>query len=243
MAQRTSRSSRYAVLLSGLALALFASALAAGIPVGVRGEWTWLPNKIPVRLASSLAIGLALVFAAWFFCRSGRWERMGRWSRLSALILFVLLTFALQGAVLNAAGLPLVSAGEIIASPVATTYYGIALELGDVRSWVGSYPTFMGDLPYHAKTHPPGFALFFLGVQRACAALIQEPGELLYTLAERYRMFGIGPGPSQAAAIVSAFLIALLGALSLLPIYGLGRQLVGSAGAAWRRSSEKLSSS
>jgi len=233
VAQRTSQSARRAVLLSGLALALFAWALAAGIPVGIRGEWTWLPNRIPVRLASSLATGLALVLAAWLFCRSGRWERMGRWSRLSALILFVLLTFAFQAAILNAAGLPLVSAGEIIASPVATTYYGIALELGDVRSWVGSYPSVMGDLPYHAKTHPPGFVLFFLGVQRACAALIQEPGELLHALAERYRVFGIGPSPSEAAAaIVSAFLIALVGALSLLPVYGLGRQLVGSGGAA-----------
>lgn len=219
MAQRTSQSARRAVLLSGLALTLFAWALAAGIPVGIRGEWTWLPNRIPVRLASSLVTGLALVLAAWLFCRRGRWERMGRWSRLSALILFVLLTFAFQAAILNAAGLPLVSAGEIIASPVATTYYGIALELGDVRSWVGSYPSVMSGLPYHAKTHPPGFVLFFFGVQRACAALIQEPGELLYALAERYRVFGIGPSPSEAAAaIVSAFLIALVGALSLLPV-------------------------
>ena len=78
MAQETSKSGRRAVLLSGLALVLFASALAAGLPVGIRGEWTWLPNRIPVRLAPSLAIGLALVLAAWTFCRSGRWERMGR---------------------------------------------------------------------------------------------------------------------------------------------------------------------
>jgi len=231
------KNSRHLLVLAATAVTLgLAAALARGWELGVRGEWVWRHNRLPTLLAPALAAGLLLVIVVAVACRPGRWNEMRPAWRVGLLALLVLLALALQWGLLTAAGSPLVSwvaPGWIVASPNATTYFSVSFEVVEVRDWLASYPEHMGALPHHARTHPPGFVLFFLLVRRLCAALTSHPAPVLEAIADGYnRTFGTLFSPADAAAaMVSAALIAFAGALSLIPLYLLARGLVGAEGA------------
>jgi len=223
---------RRVVLAATAATLALAAALAKGWEPGIRGEWVWEQGRLLVYFAPAMAAALLLAAAAWFLCRPGRWIGMRPASRAIWLAALVLLVLALQWGLLTAVGPPSISwaaPGWIIASPNATTYFSASLDVHNVEEWVASYPQHMGGLPHHARTHPPGFALLFYGLRQASAAVISEPAPLLASLAENYNdTFGLGLRPTDAAAAVGgAAVIALIGALSLLPLYCLGRELVG----------------
>jgi hypothetical protein len=225
------------VLIAGAAAAALLLGLSRGLPLGIPGEWVWRANRgpgaVPVQLWPALLVGLALVGICGLIARPGRWTAMSGAARAGWLALLILAVFAMQMALINAAGVPLASPGAIIASPVATTYYSVSLEVRDWRQWVATYPEQMHSLPYHARTHPPGFVLFFMLLRRAAAGLVPYPSGYFRELAEAYRAFGIGPSPADAAAALAApFVISLLGALSLWPLYLLARHLTSPETAA-----------
>ncbi len=211
-------------------LALIA-ALAMGWQVGIPGEWVWRRNQLPTPLVPASLVALLLLGVIALACRPGRWSAMTPARRAFLLALLVLLVLALQWALLAAVGSPAVSwvaPGWIIASPNATTYFSASFEVRDVGDWLASYREQMNALPHHARTHPPGFMLFFLVVRRLCAALIPQQSPVLAALAEGYNQtFGTLFSPADAAAsLVSALLAALTGALSLIPVYLLTRELL-----------------
>jgi len=143
------------------------------------------------------------------------------------LFLLVVLVFVLQLALINAVGAPWISPGSIVISPNATTYFALSMSIKDVHPWVAGYHDAMASLPYHARTHPPGITLFFYGVRKLMAVAVPEDMLPFSTWAQEYRIFGLGPTSADAAAAVaSAFLIALLGALSIVPIYLLSKELM-----------------
>jgi len=223
------RSARNLLLASALAVAAGGAAIAFGAPAGIPGEWVWRPNEVPVSLLPAVVPGLALVLVAAALARPGRWGALrpaGRAAWLGALIACL---FAFQCALLTAVGHPLAGPGAVIASPSATTYFSVSFDIQNPRAWIGGYAARMPDLPYHARTHPPGLLLMFYAVRRAAAALIPRPGPFLQAAARDYNdTFGLGLSASDsAAAIASAFLIALIGALALAPIYLLARRLAG----------------
>jgi len=202
-------------------------ALEAGWEPGLRREWVWRGNALPVHMWPPLAAGICLAALSALLCRARAWEAMRPLARGFSLALLILVAFSLQGALLNAVGTPWITPGAYIVSPNATTYFGVALDVQNPADWVGRYPELLRTLPYHAATHPPGFVLFFLAIQRACAALIETPSPALADLATAYSdLFGLGLAPPDAAAaIAGALAIALIGALGLLPIYFLSRRL------------------
>ncbi|HUU53902.1 MAG TPA: hypothetical protein VMY87_03190 [Armatimonadota bacterium] len=215
------------LMAAGSATVAFGVALAAGWEPGLRGEWVWRENVLPVRMWSALAAGIALAVVSGVLCRGRAWETMRPLGRALSLVLLILIVFAFQVAMLNAVGVPWVTPGAYIVSPNATTYFGVALDVRDPADWIARYPELLATLPYHAATHPPGFVLFFLAIQRASAALIGQPSPQLAELATGYSdLFGLGLAPPDAAAAVaSALAIALVGALGLLPLYFLARRL------------------
>jgi len=226
-------STRWLMLAATAATLLLAVALATGWQVGVSGEWVWRNNTLRTVLWPALVVGILLVVMTGVAGKPGRWTRLQPASRAIMLALFVLLVLALQWTLLTAVASPSLSwvaPGWIIASPNATTYFSASFEVRDARRWLASYPELMSSLPYHARTHPPGFMLFFLLVRRFTAAAIPRPPALLAAIAEGYNQtFGTLFSPADAAAaIIGAAAVALLGALSLLPLYALGRTLVGA---------------
>jgi len=228
MSETADHSSRRLLLVAAIATAAFGLAMAGRVPVGIPGQWVWRPNDLPVHLWPAGVAALLLVCVAWLICRPGWWARSRPAARAVALALLILCAFLVQLGLLNAIGVPWVYPGAVIASPVATTYYSVSLEVRDPAQWVASYPQVMHLLPYHARTHPPGLVLFFIGLRRLCAALIPEPPPILTEIARAYEEFGIGPTPADAAAaIVAPIIISLLGALCLWPLYLLVRALVG----------------
>jgi hypothetical protein len=222
------------LLVAAAAVAIAAGLFARGVGVGIpayRAEWIWRPlsRQLSIDLTPSAAAGLVLVVLAWALCRPGWWEKRRPWARGVGLVLLVLAVFALQCTLINAIGAPWVAPGAIVSSPPATTYFVVSLDVHSTRQWLARYPELMPGLPYHAATHPPGLTLFFLAVRRICAALLPAPGRTLSDLAHVYNQwFGLGMSPSDAAAAVaSGMLVALLGAISIIPVYFLARHLIG----------------
>ena len=228
MAEPTNSQPRALLLAVALLVGALGLALAYRLPFGIPGEWVWRPNQLALRLAPAGWAALALVLLTWLLSRQGWWQSRRPAVRAAMLALLVLAVFALQVGLLNATGPPWVTPGAIIASPVATTYYSVSLDVRDPAQWVATYADRMGTLPYHARTHPPGFVLLFVLLRRICEWAVPDPPPVLHTIAESYRIFGIGPTPADAAAaITGAFLFAFVGALCLWPLYLLGRELVG----------------
>jgi hypothetical protein len=228
-ATATDKSARALFLVAALSLVALASALACGLPIGIPGQWIWRRNELPLNplvMVAALAAGAAFALLAWMLTRRD-WEGMGRARRALWLALLVLVVFAMQTALLNAIGVPWSSPGAIIASPKATTYFGVSLEVKELLPWLAHYQEVMPRLPYHAQTHPPGVVLFFSAVRRATAGVVPAGSPYWSALAKQYEFFGIGPTAADAAAaVVSAFLIAFIGALGLIPIYLLAANLV-----------------
>jgi hypothetical protein len=232
--QAVDRSSRHMLLVAGLAVAIAANLFARGVGVGIpayRAEWMWRPlaKAIPVNLLPATLVAAALVLLVGALCRSRWWEGGSRWRRALALLALVLVTFALQTAMVNAIGEPWVAPGAIVASPVSTTYFAISHDVHSVRGYLADYHHIMPGLPYHAATHPPGITLLFLAVRRACAAATPESAASSPVIA-RVQFYaeelGVGFPPEDAvAAIASALLLALAGSASIVPVYLLARQL------------------
>jgi len=228
------RSSRYMLLVAGLAVAIAANLFARGVGVGIpayRAEWIWrpLPKAIAVNLLPASLVAGVLMLLVGALCRSGRWEAASRSRRALALLALVLVVFALQTAMINAIGEPWVAPGAIIASPVSTTYFAISRDVHSVRDYLANYHHIMPKLPYHAATHPPGITLLFLAVRRACAAFTPASAASSPVIA-KVRFYadklGVGFPPEDAvAAIAGALLLALAGSASVIPIYLLARQL------------------
>lgn len=56
-----------------------------------------------------------------------------------------------------------------IARPFERTdieYYGAVSRVGDLRTFIGTYPQHAGEMPMHAQTHPPGAVLFLWAATR-----------------------------------------------------------------------------
>jgi hypothetical protein len=216
------------LLASGLVTVAFGVAVMSGWEPGVQGEWVWRRNALPARLWGPLGIGAALALLSALLCR--RWDQLRTATRAACMAALILMVFALQASLLNSVGPAWVTPGAYIVSPNATTYFGVSLEVGNAADWVAGYPELLSGLPYHAATHPPGFVLFFLAIRQATAAAIGSTSPGLAELARSYSdVFGLGLAPTDAAAaVVSAFIIALIGALALVPLYFLTRLLAGS---------------
>jgi len=229
MAQPTNNPSRALLLAAALLTAATCGALAYRVPFGIPGQWVWRQNQLALQLAPAGWAAFALILLVWFVSRPDWWENQRPPARAAMLFLLILVAFGLQVGLLNATGLPWVTPGAVIASPVATTYYSVALDVRDPVTWIASYADQMRALPYHARTHPPGFVLLFIALRRICEAAFPHPPQILTTIAESYRVFGIGPTPTDAAAaIAGAFLFALIGALSLWPFYLLARRFMSA---------------
>jgi len=227
------KSARALLVPAVLALAAFAFYLTLGLPVGIRGQWEWRYYNIPVPnnlLPAFLAV-LALSLLTWFLVRLP-WKEVPRPRRALWLTFLVLAVFGLQAALLSFAGGPWMDAGGIIISPVATTYFSTSYDIRDVRGWTAAYQDRMPALGHHVRTHPPGLVLLFYGLRQLAAHVVPAHGTQFDAIAEVYRCFGLGPTPGDAAAaIFSAFLIALLGAVGILGVYALSIRLMSDQAA------------
>lgn len=234
------RSARNLLLVAGLSVAVAVNLFARGVGVGIRAyraEWIWRPlaKELRVHLMPAFLASAALVGLVWWLCRRGRWEEMRPWGRAMALAALVLVTFALQCALINAIGQPWAGPGAIIASPVTTTYFDDSRHVGPVGEYLARYHEIMPTLRYHAATHPPGTTLFFWAVRRACRWVPSSWYAESVTVAtvQAYADFlGVGfPRSDGLAAVVSALLLALLGACTVVPVYLLTSRMTGAQAA------------
>lgn len=205
------------------------------LPLGIPGEWVWRYDTFPEpqRLAiAALCFGCAvyLGFSIWRLVRRGR--------RGAGLVLAALLGTGLLTRVGVIALTPhwAVGAAQVLLSEVATSYYGEASKVDDLRAYVRAYPQAMRALPYHLQTHPPGavtvmwllrratdqFPLFARNV--AGMAFYAPPQGVTAVLAR-----ALGKPDLTTAEVVGAFWVAVFlaaaGWLTCLAVYALAARL------------------
>lgn len=227
-----------ATLLAGIGAGL----LSAYGTWGVAGEWQWQHAAVArVRWWMPVAPAIALtVFAVWLLRRARREARVSAaWG-----LAFVLLAFILQLSTLAMAPASTVSAGAVILSPVATTYFTEAAKVPDLREFLRDYANRMRTFSQHAQTYPPGPILFFWCRQQiverspAVRAFVSylivavtglTPADLAAVYSRLYRT-PVTPALA-AAAILSAWQLGFLGCASILVIFVLARARWGAAAA------------
>jgi hypothetical protein len=222
--------------------AVGAGLLAADWPWGVPGEWQWQRRVIELpRWWMPLAPSMALIaFSLWLV------RRVRRGAKAAAIwaLPLVLLAFMLQLSTLAIAPASTVRAGAVILSPVATTYFTEAAKISDLRQFLGDYANRMRAFSQHAQTYPPGPIVFFWSVRQVVERSpgAQAMGAILVAAATGLapadaagayaRLYGRPvTGPETVAAVLAAWLLGLLGCVSIAPIFLLARDRWGDAAA------------
>jgi len=246
---------RRALLLIGVIAALtcvlcglvYTRTLRLGIP----GEWVWQYKPTPgAGLLAELGLPLALFFAflvsVWLFARIGM---LRSWDReLVAVAVVVVLGFAFQVASASIWG----GLGQdvfAIQQESVGGYYNLSLEIDSPVAFLEGYPRLIATRPDkhgpvgHLNTHPPGNTMYFYLLRRFFESapelaeqvtaletsmvkdtfdyLIEKPNQLVLRPAER------------ATIYVGALLARLLAVLVAVPIYLLGRSVLGKRRALW----------
>jgi hypothetical protein len=197
---------------------------------GLRGpapdtaEWHWVYALRPLArwwlpLVAAVAMG---GIAAWWL-RTRRW----RWG-LAALVVGNLL---LQGALIYPDNTAVFT--ELIERTLADEtngYFRLAATIADMPALLRDYPAQMSTFPSeHTRTHPPGLILAnWLALQafQRWPGLSQAIAETVWPL-RCTDLWLLDSPPAVAAALAAVTLVlALAGALTVLPTYGLARRLL-----------------
>jgi len=208
------------------------------LPLGVSDQWEWLRRPVAVvpSLAAAVAVGAAigagvLVLAV---LRSG-----GQPTRtVAAVLLAAILVASLLVAVGLAASDPGLWASGALAviSDTSMGYYGQALSLSGVSDAFSYHSARVAStrVPDRVRTHPPGPIIFFYLLRQW---LEYAPGVIDWgeaALAQRdispAQFHGIARGLAQAPisrrdaalAVPITFILTVLGAVVVLPAYGIG---------------------
>lgn len=198
-------------------------------------DWRWFLLDWPPawRLLPLLAAGAAYLAVVLF------WDQCAAPGRAMALRLAIL---AGSAVLLQLAALwvrypqPLRYIFDLAASDSINGYYTVAVGIQDVGAFLQSYPALMPTLPNHVTTHPPGLPLLFW----ATGQLVNLVPVWARGLGQAFRLLGcmhnwlvLVADDANLAGGLFAYVIPLLGALTVFPLYGLGQRLYG-ARAAWR---------
>lgn len=206
-------------------------------------EWHWWAADRPLSWrVLPLLLLLVGIAALAFWLERRRPTFHSRWLRGGFLTLLVVLSLGEQVAVLTLEpDGPLAQVLQRTVSPMSNGYYTAALDVGpdvaDLAAFLRDYPAQMSQfVAEHPRTHPPGLLIgHWLVIQgvRGVPALADP----LETWARRYQCpVMVGEGRSAAdlsGALVAGGLLMLVGALTVVPLYHLGRRLGGNAGG-WR---------
>lgn len=217
-----------------LTAGIAASLLAAYGTWGVAGEWQWQRRTIlTARWWLPLLPSIALVaFSVWLLRHSKGQARInGAWS-----VVFVVLALVLQLATLGIAPDSTVYAGAVILSPVATTYFDEAGKITDMGEFLRHYGSRMRTFSQHAQTYPPGPIVYFWAVRQVVARspAVRDLGAVMIAAATGLSPRDVAGAYSQLyrrpvsideaiAAILAAWRLALLGCLTVLPVFFLAR--------------------
>ncbi len=208
------------------------------LPLGVPGQWEWLrrPMAIVPSLAAAVAVGTVvgagvLVLAV---LRSGRPPTQ----TTAAMLLAVILVASMVAAIALPTSAPgfWASGALAVVSDSAMGYYGQALLLSGVSDAFSYHSARVASsrLPDRVRTHPPGPLVFFYllhqwikhspGLVGAVQTALAQRG---ITQAELHRVAAaVTQVPlsrrDAEIAVPIAFILSALGALVVLPAYGIG---------------------
>jgi hypothetical protein len=117
--------------------------------------WQWPPRDLDL-LRTALLLALPLLPFGLALYRIERGAN-AVWPTL-ALLLLAMFAWQVLGAICQPRGLDYIRA--VVVSPMATSYFTDALNVGDVRTWLANFHTATG-LAMHSLTKPPGPILYY----------------------------------------------------------------------------------
>ena len=239
------------IVLICLALTALAAVLvAAGVPVGVPGQWTMPPVDGPSWSGLWLALGALGLIALIVWAIYSRIESARRYEAAVALAMLVAFLFAMQFGI-GALGRDGSQETFIALTTPGTTnlYFTESGEIGDPVDYLRGYDERAAKSTegWQLKTHPPGPVMFFYLCRRAVTAWPALGSAVLrfartLTPADLYwrgiESFGFLSGridtSAEAAGWLAVIALRLAAALTAVPAYILARR-----GWAGRREEEK----
>jgi len=208
------------------------------LPLGVAGQWEWLRRPVAVMPGPAVGVALGVVAGASVIVlavlRSGRQPTR----TIAAVLLAAILVATVVAAVgLTASDPGLWASGALgVISDTSMGYYGQALSLSGVSDAFSYHSARVASsrLPDRVRTHPPGPIIFFYLLHQWLEHVPRVIDWSETALAQR----GISPAAlhqvagnltqvpitrrDAVAALPIAFILTVLGALVVLPAYGIG---------------------
>ncbi len=235
------RRNPHLLLVAMIAITIFLSlAIALNVDPRLRGpnEWRWhfgIPSK-PIRHLIPISIVGAYVAITLFWeKRLDQQKTIQREQR--AFLLFIVLSVPIIQASLYTVEDPdiLEQLFYRTVSPTSNGVFSVGSTINDVVDYLRRYPELMPTYPAHPKRYPPGLPLLFYGARR----LLEHIPKVSDAIASQLRLYQCHnlilmrlPNAIIASATVQMVLPVICG-LTVLPIYGLARQIKGKRVAIW----------
>jgi hypothetical protein len=213
--------------------ALWAVLLAGDVVPQLRGDYGWRwPYALvrePARLLPlMIALAIYLVGVRWLLSRRAAWLLL--WSVAAGVVLTLACLFVRSD--------PFFELSSVTLSGETGGWHYAAARITDVAAALRHWPSVMQRstaFSSHMGISPPGMVLVYYAVTRwleNIPAMAQQLGEPLRALlCHDYRFLGYSS--AQFASAWPGMLMPLWGALTVLPLYALGRRLFDERAARW----------
>ncbi len=207
------------------------------LPIGVPGQWVWMRRAVVVVPGPGLVVALGIVVGASVVVLAVLRSDRQLTRTIATLLLVVIFAASIIATVGLAASDPgfWASGALAVISDTSMGYYGQALSLSGVSDafFYHSARVASSRLPDRVRTHPPGPIIFFYLLRQWLECV---PGVINWSetaLAQRDisppQFYEIACGLTEAPitrrdaalALPIAFILTVLGALVVLPIYGI----------------------
>ena len=232
-----SKKLKFLTLTSAISVIFLVLVILGIFPLGIKSEWVWKYSHpenfdglwFPVLISCILLLLCYKLIA---------------YKKLAGLKPYVeffsVLGICFLGYIFNMAICSLSPAGFYnliltIISPWATSYFNVAIEIGDINYWLSNFHTFIESAPLHARVHPPGNILFFWWI----AHVFSELSILTSSLLNAVKNTTLDPLPvfsiigdtfrhsfinsEKAAAVFLSLFLPFLKCIAIIPVYYLGK--------------------
>ncbi len=216
-----------------LVLALSLCLLWRLLPLGIPRQWVWPYREELLPFGEALALFLVLLAGS-----GAGWAVVFKRPRRAAGVIFLIALF-LRLARVHVEPFPVMRQIWVATSPVSNTYFGEALRMRSPWEFVRHYEELLPSLTEHARTHPPGPALYyriFVGLTKRSEGMRKAAEWWLRhvdwmearDLAEALSKFtGLRLGRTEvAAALWAQYALLVVSACLCLALVGFGGRLL-----------------
>ncbi len=234
-----SKKIRFLTLTSAISFILLALVILNIFPLGIKGEWTWqyFSSQNFDRPLFPLLVFCIFLLLCYKLITYKKLADLKPSVEFFSILVVCFLSYIFNMTICDLSLASFYNLILTIISPLATSYFNVAVEIRDIGYWLSNFHTFIfvEYAPLHARVHPPGNILFFWWINHIFNSLPTLTNSLLdivkNTTLDPLPVFSIivntfrhsFSNAEKAAALFLSLFLPFLKCIAIIPMYYLGK--------------------